>query len=341
MATRRKFQGLPLTASKSAAGFRNRLAWVGALLLGLSGAALADYPDKPISVYVGFPPGTSTDSVARVISEKVSKELGQPIIIKNKPGVGGSLAVTEVARAKPDGYTLALTASGPLGINPHVYKELGYDALTDFAPIGQTSWLPYVLVINKTKGLDTFPKMVAFARANPDKLTFASIGMGTTSHLLMAMMLQKTGLQMVHVPYTGSSQSQADVIGGNVDMTLDTLVTVLPHVKSGRLWALAVSTHERARLDPSIPTLEEQGVPDYNMGAWLGFVAPKGTPDAIVKRLHDEINKAVRDPEISAKLEAMGTEVVTSPTSADFSKLIQTTYATWGKLIEQAGVERK
>ena len=341
MATRRKFQGRAVAVFTSAARVRNRLAWVGALLLGFSGAALADYPDKPISVYVGFPPGTSTDSVARVISDKVSKELGQPIIIKNKPGVGGSLAVTEVARAKPDGYTLALTASGPLGINPHIYKELGYDALKDFAPIGQTSWLPYVLVINKTKGLDTFQKMVDFARANPDKLTYASIGMGTTSHLLMAMLLQKANLKMVHVPYTGSSQSQADVIGGNVDMTLDTLVTVLPHVKNGRLWALAVSTRERARLDPSIPTMEEQGVPDYNMGAWLGFVAPKGTPDAIVKRLHDEINKAVRDPEISAKLEAMGTEVVTSPTPADFSKLIDTTYATWGKLIKQAGIERK
>lgn len=301
----------------------------------------ADYPEKPISVLVGFPPGTSTDSVARIIGERLSKELGQPVIVKNRPGVGGSLALGELAKMKPDGYTIALSASGPLGINPHLLKNINYDALKDFAPIGQTSWLPFLLVTNKTKGLDTFPKLVEYARANPDKLTYASIGLGTTSHLLMAMLLEKTGLKMVHVPYTGSSQSQADVIGGNVDMTIDTLVTTLPHVKSGRLNGIAVSTSDRANLDQSIPTLQEQGVPDYNMGAWLGFVAPQGTPAAIVKRLHDEVNKALHDPEIAQRLEALGTQVVTSPTSAAFNDLIIKNYDTWGKLIKQAGLEQK
>jgi len=301
----------------------------------------ADYPDKPISVLVGFPPGTSTDSVARILGERLSKELGQPIIVKNRPGVGGSLALGELAKMKPDGYTIALSASGPLGINPHLLKNINYDALKDFAPIGQTSWLPFLLVTNKTKGLDTFPKLVEYARANPDKLTYASIGLGTTSHLLMAMLLEKTNLKMVHVPYTGSSQSQADVIGGNVDMTIDTLVTTLPHVKSGRLNGIAVSTSDRANLDPSIPTLQEQGVPDYNMGAWLGFVAPQGTPPAIIKRLHDEVNKALKDPEIAQRLEALGTQVVMSPSPADFNALIIKNYDTWGRLIKQAGLEQK
>jgi len=164
------------------------------------GAQAADYPDKPITVLLGFPPGTSTDSVARILGERLSKELGQPIIIKNRPGVGGSLALSELAKMKSDGYTLALSASGPLGINPHLLKNINYDALKDFAPIGQTSWLPFLLVTNKTKGLDTFPKVVEYARANPDKLTYASIGLGTTSHLLMEMLLEKTGLKMVHVP---------------------------------------------------------------------------------------------------------------------------------------------
>ncbi len=305
------------------------------------GAQAADYPDKPISVLVGFPPGTSTDSVARILSERLSKELGQPIIVKNRPGVGGSLALGELAKMKPDGYTIALSASGPLGINPHLLKNINYDALKDFSPIGQTSWLPFLLVTNKTKGLDTFPKLVEYARANPDKLTYASIGLGTTSHLLMAMLLEKTNLKMVHVPYTGSSQSQADVIGGNVDMTIDTLVTTLPHVKSGRLNGIAVSTSDRANLDPTIPTLQEQGVPDYNMGAWLGFVAPQGTPPAIVKRLHDEVNKALKDPEIAQRLEALGTQVVMSPSSAEFNDLIIKNYDTWGRLIKQAGLEQK
>jgi tripartite-type tricarboxylate transporter receptor subunit TctC len=301
----------------------------------------ADYPDKPISILVGFPPGTSTDAVARIIGERLSKELGQPVIVKNRPGVGGSLALGELAKMKPDGYTIALSASGPLGINPHLLKNINYDALKDFAPIGQTSWLPFLLVTNKTKGLDTFPKLVEYARANPDKLTYASIGLGTSSHLLMAMMLEKTGLKMVHVPYTGSSQSQADVIGGNVDMTIDTLVTTLPHVKSGRLNGIAVSTSDRANLDPTIPTLQEQGVPDYNMGAWVGFVAPQGTPPAIIQRLHDEVNRALKDPDIAQRLEALGTQVVTSPSPAVFNDLIVKNYDTWGKLIKQAGLDPK
>ena len=223
----------------------------------LASTALSQvYPDKPISILVGFPPGTSTDSIARIIGEKLNRDLGQPVIIKNKPGAGGGLALAELAKSKADGYTLALSASGPLGINPHIYKVTNYDALNDFDPIGQTSWLPFLLVTNKTKGLDTLQKLTDFAKANPDKLNYSSIGVGTTSHLLMAMLMVKTQTKITHVPYTGSSQSQQDVIGGNVDMTFDTLVSTLPHVKSGRLNAVGVSTHQRARLDPSIPTLE-------------------------------------------------------------------------------------
>jgi len=322
---------------------KNALALAFALLIGvISTAAFSQaYPDKPISILVGFPPGTSTDSVARIIGERLNRDLGQPVIVKNKPGAGGGLALVELAKSKADGYTLALSASGPLGINPHIYKVTNYDALNDFAPIGQTSWLPYLLVTNKTKGLDSLQKLTDFARANPDKLNYSSIGVGTTSHLLMEMLMVKTQTRMIHVPYTGSSQSQQDVIGGNVDMTFDTLVSTLPHVKSGRLNAVGVSTHQRARLDPSIPTLEEQGVSDFNMGAWLGFVAPKGTDPAIVQKLHDQINIILKDPDVTEKLEALGAEVVTSPSPQAFSTLIQNNYKVWGELVKQAGVEQK
>jgi tripartite-type tricarboxylate transporter receptor subunit TctC len=309
--------------------------------LTLSVAQALDYPDKPISILIGFPPGTSTDAIARVIGEKLSRDLGQPVIVRNKPGAGGGLALADLVKLKPDGYSLALTASGPLGINPHIYKVTNYDALNDFAPIGQTSWLPFLLVTNKTKGLDTLPKLIAYAKANPGKLNYSSIGMGTTSHLLMALLMYKTDMSMVHVPYTGSSQSQADVIGGNVDMTIDTMVSTLPHVKSGRLNGVGVSTNQRARLDPTIPTLQEQGVPDYHMGAWLGFVAPKVTDPSIIKKLFEQINIALQDPEVNQKLEALGAEVVTSSSPAAFSKLINDTYKTWGDLVKQAGVEQK
>jgi tripartite-type tricarboxylate transporter receptor subunit TctC len=223
----------------------------------------------------------------------------------------------------------------------HLFKSLPYDPLKDFVPIGQTSWLPMMLVTNKTKGLDTFEKFVAYARANPEKLTYASIGNGTTSHLVMLMLLTKANLKMVHVPYQGSSQSQADVIGGNVDATFDTMVTVHPHYKSGRLNALAVSTSRRAEMDSAIPTLEEKGVKDFNLGAWIGMFAPKGTPQPVVQKIHAALNRALQDPETSKKLVALGSEVVVSPTSADFGVFVKQNYDLWGELVKISGIERQ
>jgi len=247
----------------------------------------------------------------------------------------------QVKRAKPDGYTLALSATAPLNINPYVYKDLGYDPLTDFEFIGQTTWLPYMLVTNKTKGLDSFQKIVDYARQNPDSLTFATIGMGTTSHLLMAMVMQKTGINLTHVPYKGSSQAQTDVIGGNVDMTFDTVVSTLPHVREGRLQAIAVSTSKRAALAPDVPTLEEQGIADFNLGAYLGFIAPRGTPQAIVAKLHGDLNRALHDPGINAKLVALGSEVVSSSSPAEFKQMVEQNYRTWGSLVKAAKVTEK
>jgi tripartite-type tricarboxylate transporter receptor subunit TctC len=271
----------------------------------------------------------------------MSKDLGQPIIVRNKPGVGGTLAPAEVAKAKPDGYNLLLSATAPMNTAAHLFKSLPYDPLKDFVPIGQTSWLPMMLVTNKTKGLDTFEKFVAYARANPEKLTYASIGNGTTSHLVMLMLLTKANLKMVHVPYQGSSQSQADVIGGNVDATFDTMVTVHPHYKSGRLNALAVSTSRRAEMDSAIPTLEEKGVKDFNLGAWIGMFAPKGTPQPVVQKIHAALNRALQDPETSKKLVALGSEVVVSPTSADFGVFVKQNYDLWGELVKISGIERQ
>lgn len=304
-------------------------------------AHAADYPTKPITIVVGFPPGTSTDAIARIIGEKISKDWGQPVIVENKPGVGGSLGAAQVARAAPNGYTLVLSATAPMNINPHVYKTLNYNPLTDFEAIGQSTWLPYLLVTNKEKGLDTFPKIVEYAKKNPDDLTFASIGMGTTSHLLMSMVMKATGISMTHVPYTGSSQAQTDIIGGNVDMTFDTLVSTLPHVKSGRLNGVAVSTDQRAKLDSSIPTIQEQGVADFNMGAWLGFFAPKGTPKEIVDKLHAELNLALQDPQTNQKLVALGSEVVMSESPEAFRNMVEDNYRVWGDLVKEAGVTQK
>ena len=316
-----------------------------ACLLALSFSTLTQaqgaYPDKPLSIWVGFPPGTSTDSVGRILADKMSKDLGQPIIIKNKPGVGGTLAPAEVAKSQPDGYTLLLSATAPMGTAAHLMKNLPYSPLTDFAPIGQTSWLPFLLVSNKTKGLDTFEKYIAYAKAKPEALTYASIGNGTTSHLVMLTLLNKAGVKMVHVPYQGSTQSQADVIGGNVDATFDTMVTVYPHVVSGRLNALAVSTKGRTVMDPSVPTVEEKGIPDFNLGAWIGLFAVKGTPKPIVEKLFASLNRALADPEISRKLVSLGTEVVVSESPAAFGQFVALNYKRWGEMVELSGLEKK
>jgi tripartite-type tricarboxylate transporter receptor subunit TctC len=275
------------------------------------------------------------------LADKMSKDLGQPIIIKNKPGVGGTLAPAEVAKSQPDGYTLLLSATAPMGTAAHLMKNLPYSPLTDFAPIGQTSWLPFLLVSNKTKGLDTFEKYIAYAKAKPEALTYASIGNGTTSHLVMLTLLNKAGVKMVHVPYQGSTQSQADVIGGNVDATFDTMVTVYPHVVSGRLNALAVSTKGRTVMDPSVPTVEEKGIPDFNLGAWIGLFAVKGTPKPIVEKLFASLNRALADPEISRKLVSLGTEVVVSESPAAFGQFVALNYKRWGEMVELSGLEKK
>ena len=308
-------------------------------LLAASAVMANNYPQKPITVMVGFPPGTSTDTVARILGEKMSKDLGQPIIIKNKPGAGGTRAPTDVARADPDGYTLLISATAPMGSAAHLMKNLPYSPLKDFEPIGQTSWLPYLLVTNKTKGLDTYEKVIEYARANPEKLTYASIGEGTTSHLIMATFLNKAGVKMTHIPYKGSAQSLADVIGGNVDMTFDTLVSEYPHVKSGRLNAVVVSTAKRAEMDSNIPTAQEKGIKDFNLGAWLGYFAPKGTPKDVVDKLHKALNDALKDPETNKKLQALGSEVVMSASPQEFGKFVEFNYNLWGDIIKQSGVK--
>ncbi|HLT98302.1 MAG TPA: tripartite tricarboxylate transporter substrate binding protein, partial [Burkholderiaceae bacterium] len=301
-----------------------------ALAAPFAAQAAEKFPERPVTILVGFPPGTSTDAIARILGEKLSAEWGQPIIVENKPGVGGSLAVSQLKRSKPDGHTLVLSATAPMNINPWVYKDLNYDPLTDFEYIGQTTWLPYMLVTNKKKGLDSFSKIIDHAKKNPEDLTFASIGMGTTSHLLMAMVMKETGTKMVHVPYKGSGQAQTDVIGGNVDMTFDTVVSTLPHVKEGRLQAIAVSTKSRAKLAPDVPTIDEEGIKDFNLGAWLGFFAPKGTPESIITKIHTDLNAALEDPEVNKRLAALGSEVVSSASPQAFREMVETNYRTWG-----------
>lgn len=302
-------------------------------------ADAADWPQRPVTLYLGFPPGTSTDMVARLLGEQFSRRWGQPVIVENKPGVGGSLGAAAAARMPPDGYTLLLSASGPMSINPHVYKDVGYDSTRSFAPITQTTWLPYALVVRPDFKARTLQELIALARSEPGKLTYASTGVGTNSHLIMAILQAKTGMKLTHVPYKGSSQSQADVLGGNVDMTFDTLASELAMIQSKRLLPLAVSKAQRTDLAPDVPTVAEQGFPNFEVGAWLGLFAPAGTPDAIVRKVFDTTQQVMADPAVRQKLIALGSEVRLSDSPAAFAAMMRDDYAMWGKVVEETGAK--
>jgi tripartite-type tricarboxylate transporter receptor subunit TctC len=298
----------------------------------------ANYPSKPVTIVVGFPPGTATDSVARILGGRLAARLGKPFIVDNKPGQGGSIGAAFVSKAAPDGYTLVASATAPLAINTHLYPKLPYDSMRDFAPIGLHSWLPYVLVVNSNANINSYADLIARAKAAPGKLNYASIGNGTTSHLLVTMLMQRTGISMNHIPYKGSGQAQTDLIAGQVDLTFDTMVSAMPHVKSGSLKALGVSTVARSQFAPEIPTLDEMGVTGFNVGAWLGLLAPAGTPKAIVEKLNRELNAVLDEPDTQKRLLAIGAEIMKS-TPDEFAAHIKAENTKWGDLVRESGAK--
>ncbi|MEN3365039.1 MAG: hypothetical protein V7606_2313 [Burkholderiales bacterium] len=300
--------------------------------------AATDYPSKVVTIVVGFPPGTAADSVGRILGERLATRLGKNFIIDNKPGQGGSIGAAAVAKAAPDGYTLLLSSNGPLAVNPHVYPKLPYDTARDFVAVGLHSWLSYALVVNSNATIKTFADLTARAKAESGKLTYATIGNGTTSHLLVAMLMQRTGMKLTHIPYKGSGQAQGDLMGGQVDMTFDTLVSVLPHVKAGKLRALAVSTETRSKMAPDIPTLNELGVTGFNAGAWLGMLAPTGTPKPIVNKLNRELNAVLDEPETQKRLLALGAEILKG-TPEEFAAYLKSEHDRWGKLVHETGAK--
>ncbi len=299
----------------------------------------ANFPEKNVTIVVGFPPGTATDTVGRILAERFATKFGKAFIIENKPGQGGSLGAAAAANAAPDGYTLLLSATAPFATNPHLYKKLPYDSRKSFAPIGLVSWLPYVMVTNPKSGINSVQDLIDKAKADPDKYTYASIGNGATSHLLMSMFTSQAGIKMVHVPYKGSSQSQTDVIGGQVDVTFDTVLTLLPHIKAGKLRALATGGLTRTVFLPDVPTLDESGLKGFNGGAWLGLLAPAGTPQVLIDRYHKELNAALADSEISKRLMGIGSEILTSKNPAEFDEFIQSEYVKWGQRVKESGAK--
>jgi tripartite-type tricarboxylate transporter receptor subunit TctC len=318
---------------------RNWLNLVAILALA-SGQALAQpYPSKPIRWLIPFSAGGPTDVLARAIAPKLSESLGVPVIVENKVGAGGSLAMDAVAKAAPDGYTIGMGHSGTQSINPHLYAKLPYDPLKDFAPITPVVSYVNVLVCNPNVPVKTVADLVAYAKANPDKVSFASGGTGATNHLSGELLKAVTGAPMLHVPYKGSAPALVDVMAGNATCMFDILVTSLPQIKGGKVRALAVTSAKRSGYAPDIPTMRESGITGYEEAGsdlWFGVLAPAGTPKPIVDRLHGELVKALKTPEVGERIHAQAYDVWTlSPD--EFMAFLRTDYARWGKVVKFAG----
>jgi tripartite-type tricarboxylate transporter receptor subunit TctC len=281
-----------------------------AVLLSASAAVAADYPTKPIHLIVPFPPGGGNDTVARAIAQQAGPDLGQPLVIDNRPGAGGSVGAELAAKAPPDGYTLFLGGVGSHAINPNLHEHLSYDPIRDFAPVSLLASAPLVLVVHPSVKATSVAELIALARANPGKINYASNGNGSSSHLAAVTFTSLTGTDMVHVPYKGLSPALQDLLTGQVQLMFSSVVAILPHVQAGQLRALATTGAKRMALLPDLPTVAESGVPGYQASSWYGILAPAGTPADVVKKLNAALVKVVAQPEVRKALAREGAEPV-------------------------------
>ena len=309
-----------------------------ALLAALASASAfaQPYPSKPIRLLLAFPPGGPTDINARIFAQKLGESMNQQVVVDNKPGAGGNIAAAEAAKSAPDGYTIFYNTSA-ISIAPSLYSKLNYDVAKDFAPVALTATVPLVLVINPAIPAKSVKELVAFAKANPAKMNYGSSGSGTITHLAGALFTAQMGLTMQHIPYKGSAPALVDVAGGQTQMMIDTINTILPYVKDNRLRALAIAIQRRSAALPDVPTLEEAAnLPGFEMSAWQGIVVPSATPKDIVAKLNAEINKAVQNPDLRQRLAAQGAEPL-GGTSEHYAEYIRTELLRWTKVVKDSG----
>ncbi|MDH5535169.1 MAG: tripartite tricarboxylate transporter substrate binding protein [Betaproteobacteria bacterium] len=314
-----------------------KLLWA-VLLAGGSAVALAQpYPSKPIRIIVAYTPAGTTDILARAIGQKMSEAWGQPVIVDNRPGANGNIGTEIAARATPDGYSILMGTAATHSINNTLYPKLTWGAVKDFAPIGLVALVPNLLVVNNALPVKSVKELVAYAKANPGKLTHGSPGNGSTAHLSMELFKSLTATQMIHVPYKGSAAILADVMGGQISLTMDNIPVYLPHAKSGKIRALAVSSGKRTPAAPELPTVAEAGVPGLEAVSWFGLVAPARTPQAIVDKLSAETARILKSPDVNKRITDLGAEPV-GGTPQEYAAFIQSEIKKWRKVIQDAGV---
>jgi len=308
------------------------LAW------GAAPAAMAQaYPNKAVKILVGFAPGGAMDIVARTVGQKMAAGLGQPVVVDNKPGAASNIAIRQLIDSPPDGYTVMLVANG-LTANPFLYTQQPFDPNADVVPITLVARLPVVIAANASSDLTTLRKMIDASKAKPGSVNYGSPGSGSTPHLAIELFARSAGIQLTHIPYKGGSPAIADVLGGQLPLVAVNAVEVLPHVKAGKLRILAALSAERVATLPEAPTIAESGFPGFEASVWHAFIAPKGTPAAIVEKLRAEIHKALADPEVKERLAGLGA-VVSPTTPQELGALVRGEHERYGKLIREAGIK--
>lgn len=295
------------------------------------------WPDKPIRIIVPFQAGSATDLITRQVGQALGTEYGQGVVIENKPGAAASIGSTVAAKSPADGYTLLMSGPASMVTNRFLYKQLPYDPAS-FEKVSVVAVTPNILVANPNLPFKTLPDMIAYAKAHPGKLTYASYGMGTTSHMSGELLKTMAGIDIVHVPYKGAAEAIPAVMSGQVSMYFDTIMTSLPYIKDGKLNALAISTAKRSELAPNVPTVAEQGYPGYDVEPWYGIVAPGGTPQPIIDKLSASIARILKDPAFRAKLMVTGAEPSADASQAAFKTMVDAEIPRTEKLVKQAGV---
>ena len=309
------------------------------LVLGLAGGASAqDYPNRAIKMVVPAPPGGGTDILGRIVAGGISSALGQPVVVDNRGGASGMIAADAVLKAPADGYTLFMVYSGVLTVNHALFPKISYDPFKDFVPVANFAQVPNVLIVHPSVPVKSVSELIKLAKGNPGKLNYASSGNGVSNHLSMELFKQMADIKMVHVPYKGGAPAMTDLLGGQVQLMFNNLVEVTPHVKAGRVRALAVATADRTPAMPELPTVAESGLPGYETSLWYGVVAAAGIPPAIVSRLNEAIRNLQKQPDVKARLASMGAEPV-SMTPAEFGAMIKREGEKWGRVVREAGIK--
>jgi tripartite-type tricarboxylate transporter receptor subunit TctC len=309
------------------------------LALPCASAHAQSYPSRPVRMVVGFPPGGGTDVVARIIAPGLSDNLGQPVVIENRPGATGTVAAAMVAKSPADGYTIMMGHVSVNAIAPSLFPDLQYDVAKDFAPITLAASVPHFVVVHPSLPVNSVRELIAYARERPGKLSFPSAGNGSTPHLAGEIFKSMAGLNIVHVPYKGSGQSMTDLLAGQHQVAFDTAPAAAPYVRSGRMRVLGVSSAKRVPEYPDVPTVAEAGVPGYEVITWYGVFAPGGTPGAIVGRLHAEIARAMEAPATRARLAEAGADGTVTRSPEEFAAIVRADTARYAKIIKDAGLK--